>query len=174
MKNMYSIKKISWDEIKPIWEEHLWPDKRGGVKPIQEWFWREGRNKVWMDRTITQRHKDGELVPTFFGVVYDGPTLTLDYDKIIGVNSGFESGVTEQSYYRSRGLWVNPKHRKQGVASMLLNATIEDAQKKECDWIWTCPRKGALAAYKSVGFIKLSEWFSDSQYGPNCIAARYL
>ena len=36
----------TWEEIKSIWEEHLWPDKRGGIKPVQEWFWREGRNKV--------------------------------------------------------------------------------------------------------------------------------
>ena len=114
------------------------------------------------------------LCAVSFRLQSDDIADTLDYDKIIGVNSGFETGLSEQSYYRSRGLWVNPKHRKQGVASMLLNATIEDAQKKECDWIWTCPRKGALAAYRSVGFIKVSEWFSDSQYGPNCIAARYL
>ena len=107
---MYSIKEISWEEIKSIWEEHLWPDKRGGIKPVQEWYWREGRSKVWMDRTITQRHKDGELVPTFFGVMYDGPTITLDFEKLVGVNSGFETGSSEQSYYRSRGLWVNPKY----------------------------------------------------------------
>ena len=174
MKNTYSIREISWEEIKSIWEEHLWPDKRGGIKPVQEWYWREGRSKVWMDRTITQRNKDGELVPTFFGVMYDGPTITLDFEKLVGVNSGFETGSSEQNYYRSRGLWVNPKHRRQGLASMLLNATIEDAKKKECDWIWTCPREGAMSAYKSVGFIQISDWFTNAQYGPNCIAAKYL
>ena len=61
---MYSIKEISWEEIKSIWEEHLWPDKRGGIKPVQEWYWREGRSKVWMDRTITQRHKDDSTQST--------------------------------------------------------------------------------------------------------------
>ena len=174
MKNTYSIREISWEEIKSIWEEHLWPDKRGGITPIQNWYWREGRNKVWMDKTISQKHKNGELIPIFFGAIYSGPTITLDFEKIVGVNSGFMSGTSDQIYYRSRGLWVNPKHRKQGVASMLLNATIEDAKKKECNWIWTCPREGAMSVYRNAGFSKVSEWFTNSQYGPNCIAAKYL
>ena len=40
--------------------------------------------------------------------------------------------------------------------------------------MWTVPRQSAMPAYKSVGFVQESDWFDDGQFGPNCIASKYL
>ena len=40
--------------------------------------------------------------------------------------------------------------------------------------MWTVPRKSAMPAYQSVGFVQQSDWFDDGQFGPNCIASKYL
>ena len=48
------------------------------------------------------------------------------------------------------------------------------AKRKGGHWMWTVPRESALPAYKSAGFVQQSDWFEDGQYGPNCIASKYL
>ena len=93
-------------------------------------------------------------------------------DKLIGVNSGFK---TSNDIYRSRGLYVIPKKRSQGISRMLLKLTIETAKKENCRVIWTMPRQSALIAYESVGFQKVGGWIDDEfEFGPNCIAIKQI
>ena len=113
---MYEVKEIEWEDIKPIWETYLWPEKKNGV--------------------VT------------------------------------ETGLF--TYYRSRGLWVNPEHRKKGLAKSILIQCLEYARNNGGNWVWTVPRQSALKSYKNAGFVKKSDWFDDGQFGPNCIASKYL
>ena len=71
-------------------------------------------------------------------------------------------------------MWVHPNFRGQKYSSVILTWCLEYAKRKDVDWMWTVPRESALPAYKSVGFVQQSDWFEDGQYGPNCIASKYL
>lgn len=71
-------------------------------------------------------------------------------------------------------MWVHPNFRGQKYSSVILTWCLEYAKRKDGDWMWTVPRESALPAYKSVGFVQQSDWFEDGQYGPNCIASKYL
>ena len=93
--------------------------------------------------------------------------VEIDGD-IAGVNSGF---VTEPSSFRSRGLYVRPEYRGQGVAKTLLQMAITQASALACDHVWSMPRQSAIHAYESVGFSKCSDFFDKNvEFGPNCYA----
>ena len=77
-------------------------------------------------------------------------------------------------YFRSRGLWTDPEYRKQGLASLILLETIKYAKDNYGTWIWTVSRKTSLVAYESVGFEQWSGWKEELEFGPNCIAIKYL
>lgn len=102
-----------------------------------------------------------DIVPTFFGA-FDG-------DNIIGVNSGYPI----DNQYRSRGLYVLPEYRRQGVAQMLLYATQEQGRKEKKKILWSMPRKEALPAYLKFGFRKVSG-FSDREFGQNCFVVKTI
>ena len=96
----------------------------------------------------------------------------IENDEIIGVNSGFR---TSDDIYRSRGLYLIPEKRGEGLSNMLLKLTIQTAKQQECKIIWTMPRKDALFAYESVGFRKIGGWIDKTvEFGPNCIAINEL
>jgi len=41
--------------------------------------------------------------------------------------------------------------------------------------LWTIPRQSSWPAYKNVGFIQTSDWFSEGvEFGPNCYASMTL
>jgi len=83
--------------------------------------------------------------PTYFGRIEGG--------EIIGVNSGHHC---EDHSYRSRGLWVNPSFRGQGIAKQLLFATIHEGIGSK--FIWSFLGKDSWKTYESVGFSLSSEW----------------
>ena len=37
LKIMYKVEEIEWEDIKEVWEQHLWPEKKGGVKQTNNW-----------------------------------------------------------------------------------------------------------------------------------------
>jgi GNAT superfamily N-acetyltransferase len=104
--------------------------------------------------------------PTFFGIEDNG--------SIVCVNSVFVTDTGIFTYYRSRGLWVKPEYRKRGLAKSILIQCLEYARNNGGNWVWTVPRQSALKSYKNAGFVKKSDWFDDGQFGPNCIASKYL
>mgnify|MGYP000873780399 FL=1 len=156
------VEEISFEEIKEVWEKELWPDKKNGVAKANEWTW------FWMQKELgkdKQMAKDAE--PTFVGIRSD--------NELVAVNSCYYSnskGIF--NYWRSRGMWVHTNFRGQKYSSVILTWCLEYAKRKDGDWMWTVPRESALPAYKSVGFVQQSDWFEDGQYGPNCIASKYL
>ena len=154
------IEHIEWEEIKEVWEEQLWPAKKNGVRPINNWTWEWNKDELGED-------KDMEASPLFYGL--------RSNKKLVGVNSCYMSNNDQMwNYWRSRGLWVSPEFRNQGYATSLLSYGAEYARMNRGGWIFSVPRQSAFSAYHSAGFTQKSDWFDDGQFGPNCIASKYL
>ena len=101
------IKEITFEEILPFWKK-LWYPK----EDIQK---RSGTRLLYgFNRSVITNNK---IEVTYFGAEVDG--------KIVGVNSGYIL-----TGYRSRGLYVLPEYRRNGISQILLKATEEDAKKK--------------------------------------------
>lgn len=142
--NKFELKEISFEEIKDVWDNKLWPG-RDSPKTHYE----------------PEKYPVATNEPTFFGLYAN--------EEIIGVNSGYETGDT----YRSRGLWLDYKYRKLGLSKILLNAVIEEAQYSGSKEVWSLPNLKALHAYKAVGFT-WSEDTLKLDWGENKYAVRKL
>ena len=161
----YLVKRISFDEIFPIWDKQLWPGRKSKIEPMSSLVWNSqlflewGNSEIKKDSSIFDKYE-----PTFFGITEGG--------KLIGVNSGFR---TEFDVYRSRGLWVDPNHRGLGLGQQLLTQATKLAKEEKCKVIWSMPRKSAMETYESVGFNKIGEWLDETvEFGPNAVAYKYL
>ena len=172
MKKMSNdVEDITFAEIKKIWETELWPNKKNGVKETNNWAWLYPSRVLWQDKRI-EKNEFG--VPYFFGI-------KNVYGKLVCVNSCFKTtsshvfSYKDEQYWRSRGLWTSPDHRRMGLATKILNHTSTFVAKKRASWLWTVPRKSALSAYERAGFKKQEDSeFEDGQFGPNCIASKCL
>jgi GNAT superfamily N-acetyltransferase len=88
-------------------------------------------------------------------------------DKIVAVNSGHRCS---DNSYRSRGLYVSPEFRKQGIGQKLLIATINQALDEGCKFIWSYPKKSSWGTYAASGFELASEWHqSELDINAYCI-----
>ena len=151
----YRSELISFQDILPIWQEKLWKGRNSPIKPMSSMLYKGGFN---MD--IYNLYS-----PTFFAVYNNA-------NKIIGVNSGHR---TNEQVYRSRGIWVDPLHRKKGIAGILFCELEGQAMKEKCTSIWSIPREEALPAYIKYGFVKSSNFFDeDMEFGPNCYVRKKL
>ena len=130
------IKIISFDEILPIWRDYLWPERHSSIDPNSAMCFLGEYDLVNM-----------QTVPTFFSYVIDG--------EIAGVNSGH---MCKDNYYRSRGLYVFPNFRGEGIGTLLLTATIEQAKAETAVLCWSYPRKSSWKSYLNAGFELASEW----------------
>lgn len=135
---------ISFSDVKPLWEI-LW--EKNEFKPMSS----------MINATDTDLYIYELFEPYFFGI-YDGETL-------IGVNSGHKTSNTR---FRSRGLYVIPEYRRTGVASLLLQATIEKAKNLDCDIVWSLPREESLAVYEANGFFPVGDYV-DLDYAKNIL-----
>jgi GNAT superfamily N-acetyltransferase len=129
------IKTITWNEISPIWRTQLWPNRTSPIETNSAMCYLKGHDMFNMS-----------TLPTFFGYIVN--------DKIVGVNSGHPC----VDNYRSRGLWVDPAHRNQGIGRALLKATIDRGLLEGFNTIWSYPRSTSWSTYKSAGFKLSSDW----------------
>ena len=130
---------ITFDEIYPIWRDHLWPERSSDITPNSAMCFLEGYDLVNMETT-----------PTFFSVMIDG--------EIAGVNSGH---MCKDLQYRSRGLFVFEKFRGKNIGRDLLLATIDQARKESAVMCWSYPRKSSWKSYLAAGFELASVWKSS-------------
>jgi GNAT superfamily N-acetyltransferase len=147
------IKRLSFDEILPIWSTYLWPNRKSKILPMSS----VGYNNT---RCVFE-----DKFPYFYAAFLN--------DSCIGVNSCIKTGTYE---FRSRGLWVFSEYRKEGVSKLLLAEAIRYA-KNDCGGriIWSMPRKSALPAYLSVGYQQTTDFFDDGvEFGPNCFVKKDL
>jgi GNAT superfamily N-acetyltransferase len=130
------ITTITFEEVLPIWRDHLWPERDSSIDSNSAMCYLGGYDLVNM-----QAH------PTFFAYVIDG--------EMAGVNSGH---LCKDNHYRSRGLYVFDKFRGKGIGTLLLTATIEQAKKENAVLCWSYPRKSSWKSYLSAGFELASDW----------------
>lgn len=143
------IKTITWEQILPIWTDLLWPNRKSPIKPMSSMRWLGDGYDMNVYRQYT---------PVFYGAFVNG--------VMVGVNSihGIGNGC------RSRGLYVVESMRGMGIANLLLQHSVKEAQRLGFPNIWTCPRQSAMKAYEKVGFVQCSEFDNDLEFGPNCYA----
>lgn len=171
------VEDITFEEIKEIWEKHLWPNKKSGVKELNNWTWSEDL----LDMLIVDENLENKTHVHFVGIRESEELVAVnsfyytnrDYKTLTTVTTTGLIPIT-MDYWRSRGLWVDPNHRGKGYAKYILNECIDRVRNYGGTFLWTVPRKSALKSYESVGFVKRSNWIYDTEYGPNCIASRFL
>jgi len=130
-----SVKTITWDIISDIWQNQLWPD-RPDIETHSAMTWPGDYPDNTHDMSIF-----------LYDVTYWGAYQDSD---LVGVNSGHR---TSPEHYRSRGLWVDPAHRLQGISKQLFSQTQAQAVSEGCIMIWSLPRMSAIRAYQSAGFV---------------------
>lgn len=145
------ITKISFEEISEIWHTHLWPNRISPIETHSAMTWPFDGTSIEYDMDIFN------YKPSFYGVYVN--------KELIGVNSGHR---TKDNIYRSRGIWVHPAHRRDGIAKLLFSCIDVQAGKEGCNIIWSIPRKSAIDAYTSAGFETVGNYFDEGmEFGPN-------
>ena len=151
MNNSYELKEVCFDEIFDVWSKKLWPHRDSKILPISAIGF-DGK----FDKKIEQSF------PYFFAI-FDG-------NNIIAVNSGY---LTSESYFRSRGLYVEEAFRGKGFARKVLNATEVKANELGAKFIWSMPRNEALIVYEKAGYDCISKPIQEGfEYGPNYLVVK--
>lgn len=140
------ITEISFEEIYRIWETKLWPGRKD-IKNMSSMLYNTG-----YDINIYKLY-----TPVFIAYKDNG--------DILGVNSGHQTSKTD---FRSRGLYVFPEFRGQGIGTLLLKETINLAKRHNCEHCWSIPRKTALGTYLAAGFTKTSDFIPTETSDENC------
>ena len=144
------IETITFEEILPIWRNHLWPDRTSTIESNSAMCYKDGYDMFNMNTK-----------PTFFAYKIN--------NEIAGVNSGH---MCKDNHYRSRGLFVFEKFRGLGIGTKLLIATIEQGRKENAHMCWSYPRDTSWKTYSSAGFLLDGE-FSISETGNNAYCYYY-
>jgi GNAT superfamily N-acetyltransferase len=142
---------VSFEFIKDIWQQHLWPDRKSSI---------DSHSAMLLSKEFEL--KNFEYPASFFVYIHD--------DTVAGCNSGHKCC---DNTYRSRGLYVFPKFRKQGIGKELLLATVRQGKKEDCDLVWSYPRFESWTTYKSAGFELISDW-SETETGLNAYCSQSL
>jgi GNAT superfamily N-acetyltransferase len=128
------IKKISWEDIYQVWHKKLWPNR---ISPIKS--------------HSAMTYLGGHDIKNFaYDVVFLGCFIN---SNLIGVNS---IHMCNDKTSRSRGLWVDPEHRGEGIGQAILRQTLEF--KGNSTFVWSYPRQSSWSTYESVGFSLTSDW----------------
>lgn len=151
------VKRITFEEIEPVWRLHLWPGRVSPIETHSAMTWPFEGDPEEYDMNIFN------YTPTFWGKYVDG--------VLVGVNSGHR---TSDSHYRSRGLWVHPEYRKLGIAQALLTMTCYEAMHYGCDMIWSLPRKTALPTYTKNGFITVGGFIETETADANIYVKKFI
>jgi len=143
------LRVVGFEEVFPVWSERLWPNRASPIRPVSPI-----QVNLQYDASILQ------YPPFFFGL--------YRHQKLIGTISGYQ---TNETLFRSRGLYLDPLVRGNNLSQILFTAVTERALMLGLSEIWTLPRKSSWHAYERFGFYRESDWFSEGmEYGPNCLA----
>lgn len=150
-------KKITFEEVFPVWNEKLWLNRKSPIESHSAMAWPfEG------------------LVDEYDMSIFDYPATFIgayDNNKLVGVNSGHK---TSDLHYRSRGLWVDPEYRRQGIAQMLFALLENQAVVEQTEMMWSLPRKSALTAYQHFGFRTVGDYIGTETSDANIYAIKRL
>ena len=157
MNSKFQTGLLSWKTILNVWQKELWPGRTSAIETHSAMTWPYENSQPKHDMSVFN------YTPYFMGV-YDNQTL-------IGVNSGHR---TSGRHFRSRGLWVHPSYRRQGVSQLLFQLTEEAAHREGAEMIWSVPRKTALSAYQHFGFETVGGFFATETAESNIYAVKKL
>lgn len=146
----FNIKEISFFDILPMWEKHLWPNRTSAIESTSAIKYGSFPYEYDIDYMSSKFYGFGAYVN----------------DRLVGVNSGHMTGDS----FRSRGLFVMPEFRKHGIGNALLDVTLIKATVLKADYIWSMPRRRSLPSYEKTGFVKSSDWFQTETLDTNCFA----
>lgn len=126
------IRKISYNQILEVWKEpDMWMKNHVDHDP-----------PPYSPKTYSGGIMKSKPDPFFYGYFIDG--------ELAGVNSYYRVNDEE---CRSRGLYVYPEYRNEGVSVHLLRYAIEQNIDKGYRYIWSMPRVSAKKAYEKAGFV---------------------
>lgn len=145
------LKVINFETILPIWTHNLWPNRKSEITATSA--------MVYLGKYDL---KNMNYESVFLAFYING--------KIVGVNSGH---LCIGNNFRSRGLYVFPEYRKQGIGTELLLGTIDKAKESKCSFIWSYPKFESWKTYKNAGFEMSSEW-EQSELGLNAYCIKTL
>lgn len=147
------FKIVAFEDVLPIWKNQLWPNRESAIETHSAMTWQKSYDmKVF------------NYAPHFFAA-YDG-------EKIVGVNSGHRTSETE---FRSRGLWVDPEYRGNGIGILLLELISSMAETEGATMCWSIPRVTALKTYLEAGYEAVGMPFDEKmEFGPNIYAINRL
>ena len=145
------ITTFSYDEIFLIWQKYLWPNRISTIEQHSAMLFLTGHDL-----------KNYDYEPTFFCFIKN--------DAIAGVNSGHKCC---DGSYRSRGLYVFPEYRNQGIGTKLLIAASNQGSSEQCKFVWSYPRFESWKTYERAGFSLSSDWL-ESEMGINAFCRREL
>ena len=149
------LKQISEADGLAIWRAHLWPG-REKIRAVSSMTWDHETKQKGIDTSLYKR-----VQAKFFA-------LCDCRGEVVALAAGHP---IDETYYRTRGIWVSEDYRGLGLITSVLWAVLRDAADQGCSIVWTLPRKQALNAYVRAGFKQDSEFFDeDVLYGPNCYA----
>lgn len=151
------IERLTFEQITSVWQNYLWPDRESPIESHSAMTWPFEGNPEQYDMNVFN------YPATFWGVYID--------NKLVGVNSGHKTTDTQ---YRSRGIWVDPEYRKQGVAQNLFNMTEHRAILEKCNMIWSLPRKTALPAYTKFGFETVGDFIKTETSDANIYVKKII
>lgn len=144
-----SIAQISFEEILPIWNQFLWPNRTSKIESNSAMLLGGGYNMYNMGTSAT-----------FFAYIVN--------DAIAGVNSGH---MCADRHYRSRGLFVFPEYRNQGIGTELLLKTIGQGRLEGAELAWSYPKFESWNTYRKAGFELYKDW-ETSELGLNAYCVK--
>ena len=146
---MIKYKRIEFIDIVPYWNK-LWGDR---IHTVYSSMLMRGNHDYHIKDTYKYR----------CWCAYDSARK----DRIVGVMAGHKS---EPLCYRTRGLWVDPDYRGQGIAQGLFALAELQAKNEHCRWLWSYPRLAALPAYMKSGYVAYGE--PDLGEYDHCVRAK--
>lgn len=126
------FEELTFEEILPFWRQ-LWAQRRSAIEPMS-------------CMTLNREYSLETSNPYYYGFKLN--------DRIVGVNSIHDILNTS----RSRGLYVLPEFRHQGIGEKLIRHGIERAT---FPTLWSFPKEEALAVYLKCGYSNYSDWIHD-------------
>lgn len=139
LNKLHQIQIISHTDVVPLRHKIL----RQG-RPVETCFFPN-------DSAVDTRH---------YGAVVD--------NKLVSIASVYRAdfpGVAHGRAWQIRGMATEQAHRQQGLATSLLQASIDYAQTQAGIFVWCNARIEAVGVYERIGFERIGEPFDIPEIG---------
>jgi GNAT superfamily N-acetyltransferase len=149
---MITIKKITWEQTRDMWEKHL-PnmtlEPTSAMTCPKSLEYKSVGDEKHLEQIDTYDLQNQKFNPAFWGA--------FDNERLIGTNSGH---MTLYNLYRSRGLYVEEEYRGHGIGQKLLLKTISQGYFEKAIGVWSYPNRNAWMSYHNAGFQLTGEQFN--------------